>query len=207
MGRSLIARGCRLLVVVSKSGRLPEEVQSEWAGQGVRFVTRAADLSDFDAACGLFNWVADAHPGVRLVVHAAGVSNPVPLCDLDSTSFWAGAGAKVAPIRALLASRLVPQTVILLSSTAAVWSQTGGASYAAANAWLDGVAARERAGGRAFTSLQLGPFKGAGMAAAHADQLAALGLGCLHPAQAWIWGRGLDNRGCVPTVPDAGMRL
>lgn len=71
--------------------------------------------------------------------------------------------------------------VVYFSSTAAVWSQSGAGHYAAANCVLDGVSQGRHHAGLPSTALQLGPFRGAGMAAQHADALAALGLRSLHP--------------------------
>jgi len=72
---------------------------------------------------------------------------------------------------------------VLFSSTSAVWSQTGAAHYAAANSFLDALAAGQQHMGQPATSLQLGPFAGTGMAARHIEELAALGLRGLQPAQ------------------------
>lgn len=70
---------------------------------------------------------------------------------------------------------------VYFSSTAAVWSQSGAGHYAAANCALDGLAQRRHHMGLPTTALQLGPFRGAGMAAQHVDALAALGLRSLQP--------------------------
>jgi acyl carrier protein len=75
------------------------------------------------------------------------------------------------------------ESMLLFSSTSSIWSQTGAAHYAAANAFLDGLASRRQAAGLPATSLQLGPFAGTGMAASHTKELEALGLRALHPLQ------------------------
>ncbi len=72
---------------------------------------------------------------------------------------------------------------VFFSSTAAVWSQSGAGHYAAANCALDALAARRQAAGLPGAALQLGPFRDVGMAALHADALAALGLGSLWPRE------------------------
>ena len=72
---------------------------------------------------------------------------------------------------------------LLYSSTSAIWSQTGAAHYAAANAFLDAVATKSQWAGLPATAVQYGPFAGAGMAAGHVDELAALGLKALQPRQ------------------------
>lgn len=72
---------------------------------------------------------------------------------------------------------------LLFSSTSAVWSQSGSAHYAAANAALDADAAAGHSVGLPATAVQYGPFAGAGMAAAYMDGLEALGLRGLLPQQ------------------------
>lgn len=78
---------------------------------------------------------------------------------------------------------------LLFSSTSAVWSQSGSAHYAAANAFLDSHAAASQVAGLPGTAVQYGPFAGAGMAAAHVEGLAALGLKSLQPQQVGWRGR------------------
>lgn len=60
----------------------------------------------------------------------------------------------------------------------------GAGHYAAANCVLDGLSARRQDCGLPSTALQFGPFAETGMAAQHAQQLAALGLNALKPRQA-----------------------
>lgn len=180
---SLVRAGCRQIATVNRSGKLSDDVRQSWERLGVRVWTLSADLSDLEAAHRVFEWARDQ--GMRHLVHAAGVSEMVPLADVDADSLARGMAAKITPVRALLRSSFRPETAVLLSSTAGVWSQSGGASYAAANAWLDATAARENAAGSAtrFRSLQLGPFGEVGMAASHAESLAALGLRPLRARQ------------------------
>ena len=78
---------------------------------------------------------------------------------------------------------LPAQSAVFLSSTSAVWSQSGAGQYAAANAVLMGNAEACLGAGVPAFALQLGPFGQAGMAAAHAANLAALGLPSLRPWQ------------------------
>ena len=59
----------------------------------------------------------------------------------------------------------------------------GAGHYAAANAALDGLASQRQSQGLPATALQYGPFSETGMAAAHVNQLASLGLHGLKPSQ------------------------
>ncbi|NUT53013.1 MAG: KR domain-containing protein, partial [Saccharothrix sp.] len=68
---------------------------------------------------------------------------------------------------------------VLFSSTAGVWGDGHGAAYAAGNAFLDALAARHRAQGRATTSVAWGIWAEGGMAALESvqRQRRLLGLG------------------------------
>ena len=81
------------------------------------------------------------------------------------------------------AAATLARDAVFFSSTAAVWSQSGAGHYAAANCALDGLAHRRHHLGLPATALQLGPFRGAGMAAQHVNALAALGLRSLEPRE------------------------
>lgn len=104
-------------------------------------------------------------------------SNPLTTC-CAAPSLPQTAGAGVFQQAALpLASQL------LFSSTSAVWSQSGAAHYASSNAFLDAHSSANQLAGLPSTAVRFGPFAGAGMAAAHVEGLAALGLKSLQPAQ------------------------
>ena len=181
--RDLARRGCRLLVITSRSGALPEDVAREFAAAGVAVHVVKADAGDAGDMARVLSWVRENLPPIRHYAHAAGVSGFDLLRDLTPAAFWAVADAKVVGAAAVTPAALPVHSQLLLSSTSAVWSQTGAAHYAAANAALDALAGRRQGAGLPATSLQLGPFAGAGMAAGHIDALAALGLKGLQPSQ------------------------
>ena len=85
-----------------------------------------------------------------------------------------------------------------------MWSQSGATHYAAANAFLDGHAAASQAAGLPGTAVQYGPFAGAGMAAAHVEGMAALGLKSLLPSQVWgVWRQAVAcGAGCTCHAAD-----
>jgi len=90
---------------------------------------------------------------------------------------------QVVGAQAVTAADMPFESLVLFSSTSAVWSQTGSAHYASGNSFLDALALQQNHMGKAGTSLQLGPFAHAGMAAGHVQELSALGLNALNPGQ------------------------
>ena len=180
--RQLVRRGCKLLVVTSRTGALPEEVSREFTSHGCRVVALKADAADAANMAQIMSSLREELPYIQHYAHAAGVSGFDMLQDMGVEQFWTVADAKVvgAPIAG---TRLPLETEVLFSSTSAVWSQTGAAHYAAANMFLDGHASGRQHRGLPATSLQLGPFAEAGMAAGHVSELAAIGLKGLTPKQ------------------------
>jgi hypothetical protein len=92
---------------------------------------------------------------------------------------------------------------LAFSSTSAIWSQTGGAHYASANAYLDAHAARSQLVGLPGTAVQFGPFGSAGMAATHTGALEALGLKGLQPPQVCYggWQGAVKRQSCYSVCP------
>ena len=68
------------------------------------------------------------------------------------------------------------QSLVYLSSTSSIWSQSGAAHYAAANAFLDALARRVQFYGMHALAIQYGPFDRVGMAAPHIYALSNIGL-------------------------------
>lgn len=190
--KDLVQRGCKLLVVTSRTGVLPAAAAQAFAAAGVQVVALSADAANPADMARVLGWVREELPFIQHYAHAAGVSGFDMLQDLQPAAFWQVANTKVVGASALGAVGLPVNSQLLLSSTSAVWSQTGAAHYAAANAFLDGLAAQRQHAGLPGTALQLGPFAGAGMAADHVEELAAIGLRGLNPRQLWegAWAAG-----------------
>ncbi|WP_435844705.1 type I polyketide synthase [Streptomyces chrestomyceticus] len=183
--------GC--VVLTSRSGPAATGVAAqaaELAQLGVRVRIVACDAADRDALAAVLEQIPAANP-LGSVVHAAGIVDDGVIMSLTPERLSAVLRPKADAAWHLheLTAGLQLDRFVLFSSAAAVFGSAGQASYVAANAFLDAVAAHRRATGLTGTSLQLGPW-------AH---------------EAGI-GRNLDatslariDRGFVPLTADEGL--
>ncbi|GCB53533.1 type I polyketide synthase [Streptomyces sp. NL15-2K] len=192
VARWAAAQGVRRLVLVSRRGAAAPGARELLAELPVA-EAHACDLSDRSAVEALLADVGDVHA----VVHAAGVSQDVPLADEDAEHLRAVAAGKVDG--AVHLDELLPDVpLIVFSSIAGVWGSAEQAAYAAANAAVASLIARRRAQGRPGTAIAWGPWARIGMAADDriADRLRRRGLTPMAPAGA------LDALGVAVGVDD-----
>ncbi|WP_240687244.1 type I polyketide synthase [Amycolatopsis suaedae] len=136
------------------------ELAAELTELGTRVTLVACDAADRAALADLVTRI-EAEDPIRTVVHAAGVPHWRDLTDLtpeDVTEVFAGKALGAAHLDELFDHDL--DAFVLISSNAGVWGGAGQGAYAAANAALDAIAARRRAGGRHAVSLAWGAWAG-----------------------------------------------
>ncbi|MFE0603975.1 type I polyketide synthase [Streptomyces sp. NPDC058871] len=178
IARWLARRGAGHLVLVSRRG--PDapgapELSEELAALGARVTVAACDVADLEALRALKDGLEGDGHRIGTVFHAAGAGSLVPLPDTDLAEFAETLHAKAGGARNLdlLFDRDTLDAFVLFSSISGVWGSAVHGAYAAANAYLDGLAEDRRSRGLAATSVVWGiwnPEGGAGMAAALVEE-------------------------------------
>ncbi|GLZ36468.1 type I polyketide synthase [Actinokineospora sp. NBRC 105648] len=181
LARWLADGGATKLVLTSRRGLAAPgaaELVAE-LGERVEVVVAACDVADRGSVAALLA----EHP-VDAVIHAAGVAQSTGLTEIGVAELAEVTAAKVAGA-AHLDELSDVDTFILFSSGAASWGGAGQAAYAAGNAYLDALAQRRRAQGKAATSIAWGGWAEGGMAdAAAVEALGKRGLHLMEPALA-----------------------
>jgi acyl transferase domain-containing protein/acyl-CoA synthetase (AMP-forming)/AMP-acid ligase II/acyl carrier protein len=169
VARWLVEKGARHLVLVSRGGVSPngEEVAADLAAQGATVATIRADISNQNDVERLLSEIRNTMPPLGGVIHAAGVLDDHLLLNLDAESFRRVLAPKVLGAWNLhsLTAELPLDFFVVFSSVASVLGSPGQANYAAANAFLDGLAHDRRSLGLPCLSINWGPWAEVGMAA------------------------------------------
>jgi NADP-dependent 3-hydroxy acid dehydrogenase YdfG/acyl carrier protein len=166
----LVDRGARHLAVVAR--RPPEaEAAADLDTLRDRGVDVRVVLADAGIGADLARALDDVRttmPPLRTVVHAAGINDDAILADQDRAHIEAVLAPKVggAVDLARLTAADPVELWIDVSSAAAVLGAPAQANYAAANAFVDAEAARQRGGSaRLRLSIGFGPWDRVGMTA------------------------------------------
>ncbi|MFB6441018.1 type I polyketide synthase [Streptomyces sp. NPDC056411] len=172
--RHLVTRhGVRRLLLASRSGPAADgarELLAELAEAGADATLVACDLAERAAVAALLDSVPASHP-LTGVVHAAGVVDDGVLTALDDPRLDRALRPKADAawwLHELTQDRALT-AFVLFSSAAGTFGAAGQANYAAANAFLDGLAHHRAAQGLPATSLAWGLWAGGGMTAGLAD--------------------------------------
>jgi acyl transferase domain-containing protein/acyl carrier protein len=197
----VLAHGVRSLVLASRHGRDSggaPELESELVQLGARVALVACDVSDRDDVAALIAGVPAEHP-LRAVVHMAGVLDDGVIESLTPERIERVLAPKVDAAWHLheLTESHDLSAFVLFSSMAGVFGGPGQGNYAAANAFLDALAAHRRARGLSAVSLAWGLWAQASEMTAHLGGsevfgAASAGIGSLSAAE----GLELFDLGC-----------
>jgi NADP-dependent 3-hydroxy acid dehydrogenase YdfG/acyl carrier protein len=185
--RWLAGRGVPALVLTSRSGPAATDVPAlaaQLAAAGTSVQVAACDAGSRTQLAGLIGQITADEVPLAGVVHAAGQVQDTPLNQAGAGDLAALLAAKAGGAAALdeLTAGLDLDLFVLCSSTAATWGSGGQPGYAAANAFLDALAAQRRARGLPATSVAWGPWGGGGMTTGeNAVQLDRRGLALMDP--------------------------
>lgn len=166
----LVENGARSLVVLSRSGASSlsaKRFSDKWREAGVELFAPQVDVSDKDALARVFETGKGAWPPLRGVIHCAALLDDSPISTLDQKQLERVFSVKAGGAWNLhcCTRGLELDFFLLYSSVSAVVGNSGQANYAAANAFLDGLAHHRRASGLPALSINWGAIGEVGMLA------------------------------------------
>ncbi|MBK8323387.1 MAG: SDR family NAD(P)-dependent oxidoreductase [Betaproteobacteria bacterium] len=198
----LVERGARHLVLVGRRAPPPPATQAIDAmrARGATVTVTLADLSRPEAVRHVLAAIPPMRP-LRGIVHSAGVLEDGALMQQDWERFSRPLGPKVDGSWALHsapeAARL--DFLVLYSSMAAMLGSSGQGNHAAANAFMDALAADRRARGLPALSIGWGAWREIGAAADRQvdARVAAQGLDGIAPQRGLAWLEELMRGSCA----------
>ncbi len=205
VARWLAGAGAEHLLLASRRGPAAPgaaELVAELEGQGVGVSVVACDVADRAQVQELLAHVPEEHP-LDTVVHAAGVDSPCAVDELTVEQCESTLAAKAGGALHLheLTEGAELTAFVLYSSLAATMGSGGQGAYAAANAYLDGLAEHRRARGLAATSVAWGLWGVVGAGVGAGRELARRGVLEMAPEPAvGVLQRVLDRRETCVTV-------
>ncbi|WP_169332695.1 type I polyketide synthase [Nocardia araoensis] len=193
LARWFVDRGRPDIVLAGRSApdARAQAVIAELRGRGARIEARSLDVADRAAVAATLDWIDRELPPLAGVAHLAGVLDDGVIAEQTA----ARVGRVLAPktfgawhLHELTAGRAL-EFFLLFSSAAAVVGLPGQSGYAAANAFLDGMAESRGASGSPALSIAWGPWADTGMVerldSAAVRRLNRRGYGLLRPEHAF----------------------
>ena len=217
VARWLAEQGAKHLVLTGRRGASTPHAQQaveELVGAGVHVAVSKTDVSDPEQVLAMLEEVRSTMPPLKGIVHAAGVLEDGMLLEQTWDRFETVLAPKVRG-----GWNLYEQTrddrldfFVSFSSIASLLGSAGQGNYAAANAFLDGLAEQLRREGKSGLSINWGPWSEVGMAAelSRRDRArwATAGIGMIDTKPGMeLFGELLSSGGQVGAVPVDWSRL
>jgi amino acid adenylation domain-containing protein len=182
----LATQGARSLALIGRSGAARAEAQSAVAAMraaGVDVMAIAADVSDAAQVSAVLGAIAATGRPLLGIIHAAGIIDDALLGDLDADRVrrvFAPKAVGAWHLHALTAG-LPLDFFVCCSSVAGLLGSVGQAHYAAANRFLDALAAMRQAQHLPGLSIAWGPIADAGFLTRRPDIARHLEQGGMRP--------------------------
>lgn len=190
----MIDKGARHLALMARRKPSNEtlEILKKMRATGAQILTLQGDVAHPDDVLQAMCAINAEMPELKGIVHAAGVVDDRILLE-QSAEHWETVFAPKVDGAWNLHTLTLNEKLdffVLYSSAASLFGSLGQANYAAANAFLDGLAQARHSRGLVAMSIQWGPFAEVGMAAAHDKR-----------------GNRMANQGMGSLLPDDGLQL
>jgi myxalamid-type polyketide synthase MxaE and MxaD len=191
VARWMVAEGARHLALVGRQGAATAaqaEAVSALEAAGAEVLVARANVADRAQLAAVLQDVQRRMPPLRGVIHAAGVLDDGLLLQQDAARFQRVMAPKIDGAWNLheLTREASLDFFVLYSSAASLLGSPGQSNYAAANAFLDGLAHHRRSLGLPALSINWGAFSEVGLAAAQeirGERLAHRGMRSMTPQE------------------------
>lgn len=188
----LIAHGAKHLVLAARSSP-NEKIQSQllkWQEKEINVKTVTLDVANADEVNKIISKFGNEWPKLFGIIHAAGILDDATLLEQDWSRFENIWQAKVFGgwnlHQATYQLKIDLDFFIFFSSIASALGSAGQINYAAANAFLDALAAYRHQIGLPATAINWGPWGDSGMAVKHKALHERRGWCMLQPTQALL---------------------
>lgn len=187
----LINQGANHLVLMGRSTPAPhtQETVQAWIQNGIQIDLIQGDVTDFAQTMRVVERLNTAATPLAGVIHAAGVLDDALLLNQSPARFDTAFGPKAKGAWNLhqATQGLTLDFFVMFSAGASVLGASGQSNYAAANAFLDGLAHQRQAQGLPALSINWGAWAEVGMAAnlspQHQQRLILQGVQPILPEQ------------------------
>jgi len=185
----MVAQGARHLALMGRNEPSAEarKTLEALAQDGAQVLVVCADVAQREQVAGALAEIDRSMPPLAGIIHAAGIQDDGVLLHLSRDRFRTVMAPKIAGawnLHTLTADRKL-DFFVLFSSAASLIGSPGQGNYAAANAYLDGLAHYRRANGQPALSVNWGAWSQVGLAARMDpdERMVRLGMLGLTPQQ------------------------